>query len=450
MSQNGLATIPHPAETVAVPMVPPHDLEAEASLLGAVLLDPQSIARVLDVIRSDDLYRQNNGAIYGAALALFRDGEPIDNVTVAGELAKAGLLDRVGGRAHLALLQENCPAAANIETYARRIRECSIKRQLIAAGTATTKRGYDPRMAAEEAVGASAQQILGIGQVDANHKYPIAEVVAEVMEYVEVIRSVGGIVGMKCGLADLDELTGGWKASELVIVGARPGTGKTSLAVLAAITAAKNKTPVLFFTIEMDRVSLILRAACMAAGVDSEHLKRNELGDAGRRRLQGELDAMARLPITVIDCPSLDEYSLIAQSRRAQLQEQVGLVVVDYLQLVNGEKRDNRVQEVSRITRSLKQIARDLRCPVLALAQLNRETEGRADKKPQLSDLRETGEIEATADQVILIHRTDAVVKLIVAKNRNGRTGDVAVGFRAQYTRFEDLERRHVGPLGDD
>jgi replicative DNA helicase len=443
MSQNGyVAEAPHPAERTEAGLTPPRDLEAEDSLLGAILLDSQSIARVLDLARPDDLYRENNGAVYGAALRLFRQGEPIDTVTVAGELTKAGLLDRVGGRAHLALLQENCPTAANIETYARRIRECSIKRQLIAAGTTATKRGYDRRLSAEEAVGASAQQILGIGQVDANYKYPIAEVVDEVLEWLEVVRTVGGIAGMKCGLADLDELTGGWKTSELVIVGARPGTGKTSLAVLAAITAARNGTPVLFFTIEMDRVSLILRAACMVAGVDSEAVKRNLLGDDARKRLQGELDAMTRLPITVIDCPSLDEYALIAQARRAQMQEQVGLVVVDYLQLVNGEKRDNRVQEVSRITRSLKQIARDLRCPVLALAQLNREVEGRADKKPQLSDLRETGEIEATADQVILIHRTDAVVKLLVAKNRNGRTGEVAVGFRAQYTRFENLERR--------
>jgi replicative DNA helicase len=430
--------------------VPPNDLEAEASVLGALLLDETAVLRAVDLIGPEDFYRENNGLIYSASRSLFRRGEPIDQATLADELSGMGALERVGGRAHLALLRESVPTAANVEHYARIVRKHAMRRQLIGVGTQSIRAGYDLKLPVEDALGASATAMLSIGQSTAATVHPVAESVAEVMEHQEAIRDGGAPTGgIMSGLADLDNITNGWKPGHLVIVGARPSVGKTALGLQVAINAAQRGKAVTIFSLEMRHTDLITRAACALAGVDSKHVERNTLGDAANERWQGALSTIAELPLVIDDRPGLDEFSLLAQARRLKLQRDTGLIVVDYLGLVRGRASENRVQEVSGVVRSLFELARGLNVPVIALAQLNRGVEQRTDKRPVLSDLKEAGEIEQSADVVVLIHRTEADPEsreLIVAKHRNGATGSVKVGFRSAFTRFESIERRRMEP----
>lgn len=430
--------------------VPPHDLEAETSVLGAFLLDEMAVIRGVDLLGPEDFYRENNGLIYAASRSLFRRGEPIDLATLADELGSMGVLERVGGRAHLALLRESVPTAANVEHYARIVRKHAMRRQLIAVGTQSIRAGYDLKLPVEDALGTSATAMLSIGQSTAATAHPVAESVAEIMERQEALRE-GGVsaAGVMSGLPDLDNITNGWKAGNLVVVAARPSVGKTALGLQMAINAAQRGKAVTYFSLEMRHTDLITRAACSMAGVDSAHVERNTLGDAANERWQHALSTIAELPLVIDDRPGLDEFSLLAQARRLKLQNDTGLIVVDYLGLIRGRGAENRVQEVSGVIRSLFELARGLNVPVIALAQLNRGVEQRTDKRPVLSDLKESGEIEQDADVVVLIHRTDADPgsrELIVAKHRNGATGSVKVGFRSAYTRFESIERRRMEP----
>jgi replicative DNA helicase len=437
-SPNGRAT--------AEGRVPPHDQEAEAGVLGALLLDQAAIARTIDLITADDFYRANNGAVYRAALALFREGAPIDNVTLAAALQKAGLLERVGGRAHLAMLQESVPTAANVEHYARLVRDKATKRRLISAGGAVAALGYDDALEADEATDRAGREVLAIGQDQARGASSAGEAATEMLEWLERIEASGkGLPGLPSGLHDLDALTGGWKDGELVVIGARPSTGKTSLGLQCAIEAAEAGRSVAFFSLETSRLRLMVRAACSVARVDSRRVERGMLNEHEHDRLHKAIDRLSRLPIQIDDRPGLEELALVAQARRLKVQEGTGLIVVDYLQLVGGRRPDDRVQEVAAVTRTLKRLAGDLQVPVIALAQLNRGVEQRGDKRPVMSDLKESGEIEQTADVVVLIHPNEedpAACDLIVAKHRNGPTGTARVGFRREFTRFESVERR--------
>jgi replicative DNA helicase len=428
--------------------VPPHDLEAEASVLGAILLDPLAIARVLDFLQPQDFYRENHGQVYQAALKLFREGEPIDSVTLAAELEKMGVLERVGGRAQLAMLQEAVPTAANVEHYARIVKDRAYKRQLVGAGARVMELGYDESIKAEEATDAAGREVMAIGQDQARGAVSAEVVVDELVQQLELIRSTGrGLVGIGSGLLDLDAITGGWKDGDLIVIGARPSAGKTALGLQMVMHAARQGTAATIFSLEMDRAALLWRAACSDAEVNSQRAREGHASAVEYDRVSQALDRLSRLPVMVDHRPELGDLGLVAEARRVKVREDTGLILVDYIGLVGGRRPDDRVQEVAAITRLLKRLARDLHLPVIALAQLNRGPEKRGEARPVLSDFKESGEIEQAADVAVLIHHdkeSPEVTELIVAKHRNGRTGSVKVRFNRERVRFETLEQRRA------
>jgi replicative DNA helicase len=444
--------------------VPPHDLEAEVSVLGAILLSPGAIATVLDFLAPEHFYRENNAVIYRAALALFQQGEPIDNVTMAEELIKRGLLERVGGRAHLALLQESVPTAANVEHYARIVRAKAAKRALIAAGTEGQRLGYDDTLEADEAINlaqaamyALSADRVGEGLVQAGTQVPAT---------MDSIDNPGSAApGVPSGLADLDRRTGGLRPGDLVVLAARPSMGKSALAFqVAAHVAIDQHRPVAIYSLEMSREQVVERVLCSRARVDSERVRRArqgeiKLSDREYEALAGAAGPLADAPLFIDDSPTLADLAFRMKARQASARESVELIVVDFLQLMESKAGaaggdGNRVQEVSAIARTLKAVARELAVPVLALSQLSRACESRQDKRPMLSDLRESGEIEQCADLVLMLFRDDyytrdqsqkpGVAEVIVAKHRNGPTGVVELQWHAPTTTFADLERKRT------
>ena len=440
--------------------VPPHDLDAEQSVLGAVLLDPQAITRVLDFLQAEDFYRDNNAQIYRAALRLFAEGEPIDNVTVAAELQKQGVLERLGGRAQLAVLQESVPTAANAEYYARIVKEKAYKRRLIEAGARVAALGFDPAIEADQALNEAQASIYSIAddriRTDFERLYDLLRPAMDRIDAQMV--SGSGVIGVPTGFLDLDRLTNGFKPSDLVIVAGRPSMGKTSWALNVALHAAvDHKVPVAIFSLEMSKEQLVERLLCAEAKIDSQRMHRGLLSESEHERLAMALGPLGDAPIFIDESPSLDELSVLLKARQIKLRENVGLIVLDYLQLMQGRHRgddSNRVQEVSQISRSLKALARELKVPVLAISQLSRAPEQRPDKRPILSDLRESGSLEQDADVVLFIFRPEYYkpeekpgrAEIIIAKHRNGPTGMVELLFRRDQTLFYNLEARRPEP----
>lgn len=446
---------------------PPHDLEAEASVLGAILLDRDAITRVLELLVPEDFYRENNGFIYRAAANLFQAGRPIDNVTMAGELESLKALAQVGGRAHLALLQEQVPTAANVEHYALIVRGHSWRRQMIAAAARASALAYDPALEAGEALNAAQAEVFAVGgEQAAGQVSRLYDLLAPTMDRIEAqMANGGGLVGLSTGFHDLDRLTGGLKDSNLTIVAGRPSMGKSSLATnVMRFLSVVHRVPVLIFSLEMSRDELVERLLCEEARVDAQRMHRGLLSDVEYERVTSALGPLGEAPFYIDDTPALDDLTLRLRARQAKARYDIGVIVIDYLQLMSGRHKEggdvNRVQEVSAISRSLKSIARELRIPVVALSQLSRAPESRPDKRPILSDLRESGSIEQDADVVWLMFRDEyynreksekpGVAEVIVAKNRSGPTGVVELMFRKELTRFENLERARPGPLGDD
>lgn len=455
-----MATAP-PRETRTEGRVPPHDLDAEQSVLGSILQDPEAIARVLDLLRAEDFYRENHGQIYTACERLFQEGEPIDNVTVTDQLDKMGVLERVGGRAGLLLLQESVPTAANIEYYARIVRARSDKRKLIRAGGNIAGLGYDPAVEAEDALSAAQSEVYKIAgdrlRADFERLY---DLLRPAMDKIDAQMASGkGVVGIPSGFHDLDRLTSGFKPGELVIVAGRPGIGKTSFALNIALQVATElKVPTAMFSLEMSKEQLVERLLCEHARIDAQRMHRGQLSETEYDRLAQSLGPLSEAPIFIDDAPMLDELMVVMKSRQIQLREKIGLILIDYLQLMHGRSRGddaNRVQEVSAISRALKMVARELGVPVLAISQLSRAVEQRQDKRPLLSDLRESGSIEQDSDMVMFLYRGDyykeddrpGIAEVILAKNRNGPTGKVELKFVKDQTRFYNLEARRPEPV---
>jgi replicative DNA helicase len=603
---NALPLVGHQAR------VPPNDLEAEASVLGAILLDPAAITRILDSLDPEDFYRENHGQVYRAALSLFREGEPIDTVTVAAELEKMGVLERVGGRAQLAMLQESVPTAANVEHYARIVRDRAYKRRLIGAGGKVTELGYDDSLDAEEAVNQAQAQVYAISDDRVGSGLErLYDLLKPAMDRIDAqMAAGGGVVGIPSGFHDLDRITNGFKESDMVVIAGRPSMGKalalgtpiptpggwTTMARLrvgdqvfdeggrpctvtfatpvmlghrcfevafsegdpivadadhqwlvrpgvvvttdwmaralqaaagrpagggsgrgATATAAQRLTrldlgggrhvrdvrpvesvpvrcirvdspshlylagracvpthntsfvlnvalhaaieqqrTIAIFSLEMSQEQLVERMLCEQARIDAQRLHRGTLSDTEYERLAGALGPLGEAPIYIDDSPLMDDLTLRLRARQARSRQGIELIIIDYLQLMHGRAQggDNRVQEVSNISRSLKSIARELRVPVIAISQLSRAPESRPDKRPILSDLRESGSIEQDSDVVMFLYRDEyynreksekpGVAEVIVAKHRNGPTGVVELMFRKELTRFENLERRRT------
>src|ERR1700716_2579417 len=376
--------------------VPPHDLDAEMSVLESILLDPLSVAKVLQFLHPEDFYRENNGQIYRAALDLFAAGEPIDNVTLASQLQTMGLLDRIGGRAHLASMQGAVPTAANIEYYGRIVKEKAYKRRLISAGSNIAGYGYDDGIEAEEAINQAQSLVFGVADDrDQRELSKLYDLLGPAMERISLQMESGqGIVGIPSGFHDLDRMTGGFKDSDLIIIAGRPSMGKTSLALNIALHAAlESKKAIAIFSLEMSKEQLTERLLTEQAQIDAQRLHRGLLSEAEFDRVSNALGPLGEAAIYIDDTPVMDELTLQLKARQAKMRHGIDMIIVDYLQLMHGRSRgdDNRVQEVSAISRALKGLARELRIPVLAISQLSRAPEQRPDKRPILSDLRESG-----------------------------------------------------------
>jgi replicative DNA helicase len=433
----------------AGPRVPPHSVEAEESVLGAMLLSEASISDVLERVRPDDFYKPAHRKIFEAVVSLFGRGEAIDTVTVAEELRRTGKLEEVGGKPHLFHLVNSVPAASNAFYYARIVEETALLRRLIEATQQAAAMAFDSGDDVGEIVDSIEHLILSVAEKRLNDNFShIRDLLHEQLERVEALQEKGAsITGVPTGFVDLDNLTSGLQESNLVIVAARPSFGKTSLALNIAQQAATDyNVPVAIFSLEMSRQELVQRLVCAEALVDVHKLRRGNLNDQDWSRLATAVGRLADAPIYIDDTESVTVLEIRAKARRLKQRNGLGLVIIDYLQLMSGPRRsENRQQEISEISRSLKILARELKVPVIAVSQLSRAVESRQDKRPMLADLRESGAIEQDADVVVFIYRDEVynpdstdkgTAEILVAKHRNGPVGRLKLTFLENYTKF--------------
>jgi replicative DNA helicase len=432
----------------------PHNLEAEESLLGAMLLSREAIAVATEVCSVDDFYKPSHGHVFDAVVSLYAQGEPADPVTVADELRRAGLLEAVGGPPALIALQANTPAISNAGRYARIVQEHALLRRLIGVASEIAEIGYEVPEDVAAAIDRAEAMVFDVAQRRAvDTLSPIRDLLARTLDELEALYGRGdAITGVPTGYHDLDERLAGLQPSNLVIVGARPGMGKTSFALgLAAFAASERRIPVLLFSLEMSHLEITQRLLCAEARVDSSRLRTGRLLESDWPKVSHAIGRLGEAPIFIDDNPNVTVMDIRAKARRLRSREGLGLVVVDYLQLMSGRNNaENRQVEVSEISRGLKILARELELPVVALSQLSRNLETRADKRPVLADLRESGSLEQDADVVLFIYREElynpespdrGTAEIIISKHRNGPTGSTQLAFLDHYTRFANIAR---------
>lgn len=436
--------------------VPPHNLEAEESLLGAMLLGATPITAAAEVrITASDFYKPAHGHVFEAINRLYAAGEPADVVTVADELRRSGLLEVVGGPGVLLTLQARTPATSNAAHYARIVEEHSLLRKLIGAAGEIAELGYSLPDDVGRAVDEAEAMIFGVAQHrGADSLAPIRDLLEKSLNHLEELFEKGdAITGLPTGYDDLDEVLSGMQPSNLIVVGARPAMGKSAFALgMAAHAALQARRPVLFFSLEMSHLDLTTRLIASEARVDSVRMRNGRLTDADWPKISHAIGRLAEAPLFIDDNPQLTIMEIRAKARRLKAKEgDLGLVVVDYLQLMTGRgSAENRQVEISEISRGLKVLARELECPVVALSQLSRQLEARADKRPMLSDLRESGAIEQDADVVMFLYRDSVYNKdspdggeaeILVSKHRSGPTAMVRLAWLDNYTRFANMAR---------
>ena len=435
--------------------VPPHSVEAEQAVLGGLLLDNSTWDAVADRLRAEDFYRRDHQQIFAAIAELSARSEPSDAVTLAEYLAAKGRGEETGGLAYLAGLARDTPTAANIRAYADIVRERSLLRQLIRVSGEIAASAYESEgRTAKELVDGAEQLVFAIaeqGRRTSSGFVPLRDVLGATIDRLDMLhQSQGQLTGVSTGYTDLDRMTAGLQPGDLVIVAGRPSMGKTTLALNIAENAAiAAGTAVAVFSMEMSREQLSLRMISSLGRVDQSHLRTGMFGDEDWARINSAIAQMKSAPIYIDDSGALTPTEVRARARRLTREQPLGLIVIDYLQLmqVPGTK-ENRATEISEISRSLKALAKELKVPVIALSQLNRSVEQRTDKKPVMSDLRESGAIEQDADLIMLIYREEVyepdtprkgIADIIIAKQRNGPTGEVHLTFLGKYTRFENL-----------
>jgi replicative DNA helicase len=445
-----------PAPALATGPVPPQNLDAEESVLGAMMLNALAIGSVTEStnLSASDFYRESHGHMFKAILALYAKGEPVDAITVVDELDRAGTLEAAGGAERVHELAALVPAASNAAHYARIVSEMSTLRGLIRAGNDIARLGFDRPGETVELVDRAEQIVFDLSQQRVSTEFAhIDDLLKDSFETITKLYEAGSdITGTATGFRDLDRLTSGFQPGNLIIVAARPSMGKSALALcMAANVAVRHETPVALFTLEMSKAEVTQRLMCSEGKVESGRLRTGKLAADDWPRLTAACDKLAKAPIYVDDTGSITMMEIRSKLRRLKMREQgLGLVVVDYLQLMtSGTSTENRVQEVSQISRALKVLARDLEVPIIALSQLSRAVEQRHDKRPILSDLRESGSIEQDADLVMFVYRdeyynpedTDSagIAELIVAKHRNGATDTTKLAFQKRYAKFADL-----------
>ena len=443
-------------QELQAPTVPPQNLDAEESVLGAMTLAPGAIAAVSEILSPDgrEFYRESHAKIYRAALSLYGKGEPVDAITLVDELDERSELEDVGGKVRVHELAALVPATANAGHYARIVREAATLRGLIHAGAEIARLGWERPGDATELVDQAEQIVFELSQQRAKGEFThIEELLKESFERITALYESGAdVTGVPSGFRDLDRITSGFQEGNLIIVAARPSMGKSGLALcIAANLAVRAATPVALFTLEMSKSEVTQRFMCSEAKVESQRLRTGKLAAEDWPRLTGACDKLAKAPIYVDDTGSITMMEIRSKARRLkQKHPDLGLIIVDYIQLMtSGTTAENRVQEVSQISRSLKVLARDLDVPILALSQLSRAVEQRHDKRPILSDLRESGSLEQDSDIVMFIYRDEyyngeeseqqGLAEVIVAKHRNGPTDTVKLSFLKRYAKFSDL-----------
>jgi replicative DNA helicase len=431
---------------------PPQDMAAEQSVLGAMMISKDAIADVLEVIRGVDYYRPAHESIHDAIIDLYGRGEPADMVTVAGELQRRGELQKIGGAPYLHTLAANVPIAANAGFYAEIVREKAILRRLVNAGTKIVQIGYAGEGEVDHIVDEAQAEVYSVTDRRKAEDYvPLGDIMDSVLDEIEAIESrEAGIYGVPTGFADLDELTNGLHAGQMIVVAARPAMGKSTLALdLCRAASIHNNLASVFFSLEMTRSEITMRLLSAEARVPLNHIRNGKMSTEEWERLARHVAKVSSAPMFIDDSPNMTMMEIRAKARRLKQRHDLKLMVIDYLQLMtSGKKVESRQLEVSEFSRQIKLLAKELEIPVIALSQLNRGPEARADKRPMMSDLRESGSIEQDADMVVLLHRDDVYEKestrpgeadLIVAKHRNGATRDITVAFQGHYSRFVDM-----------
>jgi replicative DNA helicase len=437
--------------------VPPQNIDAEKSLLGAVLIDEETLADISEHVHPKDFYEKRHAIIYSGMMRLYEKHKPVDLLTLTDELKRKKELDTIGGSAYLTELTNYVPTSAHAGAYAELVAQKAVRRRLIKASAEISEFGYNEETSTEELLGMAEAELFAVS--DQSLKQDIASIESILTESFdrmeELHRNKGALRGVRTGYRDLDGMTAGLQRSDLIILAARPAMGKTTLVTnLAYNVATVAKQPVLFFSLEMSKEQLVDRMLADASGVDAWNIRTGNLSDDDFSKLSEAMGELAEAPIFIDDTPGLSTLELRTKARRAAHDQPLGLIIIDYLQLMqgSGNNNGNRVQEVSEISRGLKLIARELNVPVIALSQLSRSVESRSPQIPQLADLRESGSIEQDADIVMFIYREayynpeterENITDLIIAKHRNGPTGKVELYFHPERLRFVSLDHKH-------
>jgi replicative DNA helicase len=440
----------------AVPSIierlPPHNVEAEQSVLGSLLIDRDAIIRVASFLRPEDFYAVANGLIFRAILDLYNKREPTDFVTLSDELQRRSQYDQAGGLSYLSSLLNAVPTAVHVEYYARIVERAATLRRLIDAGTEIVDVGFREGIDTEDALDAAERAVFAVSQRRQTKDFvSMGDVLDRFFDQIDYLQQHRGeVVGVATGFSDLDQLTGGLQRSDLIIVAARPSMGKTSLALGMAYGAAVGHSKTVgIFSLEMSAEQLVQRVLSMETGVDTHRLRLGQIDDNEWDRISRAFGRLSEAPIYIDDASTSNIMDVRSKARRLQAEHGLDLIIVDYLQLMTARRTENRVQEISEISRGLKGLARELNVPVVALSQLSRAVESRADHKPMLSDLRESGSIEQDADIVMFIYREDkyeedsekkGIAEIVVAKHRNGPVGSINLRFFDRTARFADLE----------
>jgi replicative DNA helicase len=444
--------------------VPPQNVEAEAAVLGAILLDRDALVKAFEILRPEHFYRETHQKIFAACQELFERNEPVDLITLANELTRRQALESMGGNPYLASLAEGVPTAANVLYHASIVRGKALLRDLIGACTSIISCCYDESEPTETVLDRAETSVFDVSKDRIRPSFrPIKSLLKSTFEDIERLYSrKGHVTGVPTGFALLDDLTGGLQHSDLIIIAGRPSMGKTSFALSMAMHAAmEERVPTGIFSLEMSMSHVVQRMLCAEARVEAYRLRTGRLGDRDWPKLTTAAGRLSEAPIHIDDTPSMNVLELRAKARRVKAEHSTGLLVIDYLQLLKGGGRyESRQQEMTEICRSLKSLAKELEIPIVALSQLSRAVEAREDKKPQLADLRESGAIEQDADLVAFIYRPgyykalrapeaeeNYEAEIIVAKQRNGPTDTVPLIFRREYMRFENAETTRTPPF---
>jgi replicative DNA helicase len=444
------------SEALSEGRVPPQAVEIEMAVLGAMLLEKEAISKTLEILDDAVFYKPSHQMIFKAMVGLFEKNEAVDSITLVEELRRRGQLDEIGGPVYISELTMRVTSAANVEYHAKIVLEKALLRNLISASTEITSRAFNETEDALDLLDDAEQKIFQISEKRMKKSFlSMRDAVFSTMEMLESIHGKhSGVTGVPSGFSQLDNWTGGFQASDLVIVAGRPSMGKTAFVLSAARNAAiDHGIAVAFFSLEMSSQQLVLRLICAEARVNAHNVRTGRLPDDQWRQLSTRIGKLHAAKIFIDDTPALGILELRAKARRLKVEHNIGMVIVDYLQLMQGPKSaQSREQEISMISRSLKALAKELNLPVLALSQLNRAVEARSDKRPVLADLRESGAIEQDADVVLFVHRPEMygikiegdksvenIADIIIGKQRNGPTADVQLSFIKEFARFENL-----------